>query len=340
MKEEYDALMKNGTWSLVPRASNTNVVDGIDFHETFSPVVKSTTIRAVLSLAVTNDWPLRQLDIHNAFLYGNLKERIYMKQPLGFIDPQQPNHVCLLHKFLYGLKQAPRAWFERLSKALFDLGFKGSKADPSLFIYSRGDTLLYILVYVDDIVVTGNNKGTIDNMICHFGSAFTLKDLGPLNYFLGIKIVPHVSAILLSQKKYILELLQSVGLSNCNPVSSPMVTSSSLSLDDNTAFSNPVKYPQVVGSLQYVTLSRPDIAFTVNKVCQYMHAPTENHWSAVKQILHYLHGTVEHGMLIRRSSGSTLQAFTDVLWKGNPDTSLEAFSDALTGLEIQMIDGP
>ncbi|GJV05450.1 putative RNA-directed DNA polymerase [Tanacetum coccineum] len=357
--KEYDALMKNGTWSLVPRASNTNVVDGkwvyrlkrdkngaitrykarfvakgcrqqpgIDFHETFSPVVKSTTIRAVLSLAVTNDWPLRQLDIQNAFLHGNLKEQVYMKQPPGFIDPQRPNHVCLLHKSLYGLKQAPRAWFERLSKALFDLGFKGSKTDPSLFIYSRGDTLLYILVYVDDIIVTGNNKGTIDNIICQLGSAFALKDLGPLNYFLGIEIVPHVSGILLSQKKYILELLQSAGLSNCNPVSSPMVTSSSLSLDDSTAFSNPVKYRQVVGSLQYVTLSRPDIAFAVNKVCQYMHAPTENHWSAVKRILRYLHGTVEHGMLIRRSSGSTLQAFTDVLWKGNPDTSLEAFSDA------------
>ncbi|GJV70615.1 putative RNA-directed DNA polymerase [Tanacetum coccineum] len=173
-----------------------------------------------------------------------------------------------------------------------------------------------------------NNKGTIDNIICQLGSAFALKDLGPLNYFLGIEIVPHVSGILLSQKKYILELLQSAGLSNCNPVSSPMVTSSSLSLDDSTAFSNPVKYRQVVGSLQYVTLSRPDIAFAVNKVCQYMHAPTENHWSAVKRILRYLHGTVEHGMLIRRSSGSTLQAFTDVLWKGNPDTSLEAFSDA------------
>ncbi|GJX23588.1 putative RNA-directed DNA polymerase [Tanacetum coccineum] len=254
--------------------------------------------KVILSLAVTNDWPLRQLDIQNAFLHGNLKE------------------------------WALRDWFERLSKAVFDLGFKGSKTDPSLFNYLRGDTLLYILVYVDDIVGTGNNKGTIDNIICQLGSAFALKDLGPLNYFLGIEIVSHVSGILLSQKKYILELLQSAGLSNCNPVSSPMVTSSSLSLDDSTAFSNPVKYRQVVGSLQYVTLSRPDIAFAVNKVCQYMHAPTENHWSAVKRILRYLHGTVEHGMLIRRSSGSTLQAFTDVLWKGNPDTSLEAFSDA------------
>nr|GEV30096.1 hypothetical protein [Tanacetum cinerariifolium] len=181
--------------------------------------------------------------------------------------------------------EAPRAWFERLSKALFDLGFKGSKTDPSLFNYSRGDTLLYILVYVDDIIVTEAYFGVITKC-------------------------------------------WSFGLSNGNPVSSLMVTSSSLSLDDSTAFSNPVKYRQVVGSSQYVTLSRPDIAFDVNKVCQYMHAPTENHWFAVKQILRYLHGTVEHGMLIRRSSCSTLQAFTDVLWKVNPDTSLEAFSDA------------
>ncbi|GKA61861.1 putative RNA-directed DNA polymerase [Tanacetum coccineum] len=309
MKEEYDALMKNGTWSLVPRASTTNVVDGCrqqpDFHETFSPVVKSTTIRAVLSLAVTNDWPLRQLDIQNAFLHGNLKEQVYMKQPPGFIDPQRPNHVCLLHKSLYGLKQAPRAWFERLSKL-------------SSISVSKTPKRIHLC----------NNKGTIDNIICQLGSAFALKDLWPLNYFLGIEIVPHVSGILLSQKKYILKLLQSAGLSSCNPVSSPMVTSSSLSLDDSTAFSNPVKYRQVVDSLQYVTLSRSDIAFVVNKVCQYMHAPTENHWSAVKRILRYLHGTVEHGMLIRRSSGSTLQAFTDVLWKGNPDTSLEVFSDA------------
>nr|GEW28183.1 retrovirus-related Pol polyprotein from transposon TNT 1-94 [Tanacetum cinerariifolium] len=286
------------------------------------------SLRAVLSLAVTNDWPLRQLDIQNAFLYGNLKEQVYMKQPLGFIDPQRPNHVCLLHKSLYGLMQASRAWFKRLSKALFDLDFKGSKTDPSLFIYSRGDTLFYILVYVDDIIVTGNNICTIDNIIFQLGSTFALKDLGPLNYFLGIEIVPHVSGILLFQKKNILELLQSVCLSNCNPVSSPTVTSSSLSLDDNSAFSNPVKYRQVVGSLQYVTLSRPDIAFAVNKVCQYMHVPIENHCYAVKWILRYLHGTVEHGMLIRRSFGSTIQAFTDVLWKGNLDTCLEAFSDA------------
>ncbi|GKB84552.1 putative RNA-directed DNA polymerase [Tanacetum coccineum] len=254
---------------------------GIDFHETFSPFVESTTIRYVLSLAVTNDWLLCQLDIQNAFLHGYLKEQVYIEQLRALLIPQRPNH------------------------ALFDLGFKGSKTKPSLFIYSCRDALLYILVYVDDIIITSNNKGTISNIICQLGSAFALKDLGPLNYFLGIEIVLHVSGILLSQKKYILELLQSAGLSNCNPVSSPMVTSSSLSLDDNTAFSNPVKYRQVVGSLQYVTLSRPDIAFAVNKVCQYMHASTENHWSAVKQIL--------------RNPDTSLEAFSDADWAGDSD---------------------
>ncbi|GJR34210.1 gag/pol polyprotein [Tanacetum coccineum] len=160
--------------------------------------------------------------------------------------------------------------------------------------YSIGPNKEYIAIKSYEY---GNNKGTIDNINCQLGFAFALKDLGPLNYFLGIEIVPHVSGILLSQKKYILELLQSAGLSNCNPVSSSMVTSSSLT-------------------------------FAVNNVCQYMHAPTENHWSAVKRILHYLHGTVEHVMLIHCSSGSTLQAFTNMLWKGNPDTSLKAFLDA------------
>ncbi|GJS13612.1 retrotransposon protein, putative, ty1-copia subclass [Tanacetum coccineum] len=164
---------------------------GIDFHETFSPVVKSTTIQAILSLVITNNWPLRQLEVHNAFLHGNLKEQVYMKQPPGFIDPQRPNHVCLLHKVLYGLKQAPRAWFERLSKALFDLGFKGSKTDPSLFIYSRGHTFLYTLVYVDDIIVTGKPDTSLK--LSQQTGLWNLDDLrsyvGKLAIYLGLNLI-------------------------------------------------------------------------------------------------------------------------------------------------------
>nr|GEU35572.1 hypothetical protein [Tanacetum cinerariifolium] len=251
MKEEYDALMKNRTWSLVPRASNTSVVDGKWVYKLKRD--KNGAITRYKARFVAKGFR-QQPDIQNAFLHRNLKEQVYMEHPPGFIDPQRPNHVCLLHKSLYVLKQTSHAWFERLSKAFFDLGFKGSKTNPSLFIYSRGDTLLYIL-------------------------------------------------------KYILELLQSAGLSNCNPMSSPMVTSSSLNLDDNTAFSNPVKYRQVVCSLQYVTLSRPAITFAVNKVCQYMHAPTENHWCAVKRTLRYLHGNPD----------TCLEPFLDADWAGDSD---------------------
>ena len=361
MANEYSSLIKNGTWILVPPVPNANLIDckwvyrlkrdktgaithykvrlvakgfrqqaGINYQETFSPVVKSTTIRAVLSIAITQRWPLRQLDVQNAFLHGTLAETVYMKQPPGLVDPKHPDHVCLLKKSIYGLKQAPRAWFQRLTQALLLLGFHGSKTDPSLFIYSQGGTLLYMLIYVDDIILTGNNSDAINNIVTQLGSTFAIQDLGRLNYFLGIEIVPTGDNVILSQKKYILELLQKMGLSDSKPTPSPMITSPLLSINDSPTFSDPTKYRQVVGGLQYATLSRPDITFAVNKVCQFMHAPTENHWSAVKRILRYLKGTIDHGMLIRHSSYHYLQAFTDSHWQGstNSPSSLTAFFDA------------
>ncbi|KAJ0726566.1 putative RNA-directed DNA polymerase [Helianthus annuus] len=351
MADEYSALVRNGTWSLVPRSPNTNVVDckwvykmkqdqtgaitrykarlvakgfrqqpGVDYHDTFSPVIKATTIRTVLSIAVTKGWPLRQLDVQNAFLHGDLKETVYLQQPPGFVDPMRPDHVCLLHKSLYGLKQAPRAWFHRLSSVLRSLGFRGSKTDPSLFIYSSGKTLLYMLVYVDDIILTGNDSAAIDTIVRRLSHTFALQDLGKLSYFLGIEIVYRDRDIVLSQKKYILDLLHRANMSLAKPVPSPMTTSSNLSLSDSPPHDNPVQYRQMVGALQYVTLSRPDLAFAVNKVCQFMQAPTTNHWSAVKRILRYLQGTINHGLLLRHDSGSLLHAYTDA--------QLTAFSDA------------
>ncbi|KAM0000492.1 putative RNA-directed DNA polymerase [Helianthus debilis subsp. tardiflorus] len=354
MSEEYKALMKNGTWTLVPQVSNVNVVDckwvyklkrdqhgaikrykarlvakgfnqqpGIDYHETFSPVVKATTIRVVLSLAVTCGWSLRQLDVQNAFLHGDLNETVYLRQPPGFVDPARPNHLCLLHKSLYGLKQAPRAWFQRLSRALQHLGFHGSKTDPSLFIYSSAGTLLYMLVYVDDIILTGNNPTAMDSVVKSLSSTFAIQDMGTLSYFLGIEVQSKGPDLILSQRKYILEILNKAGLSQSKPVSSPCSPSVHLVLGDSPSFDNPVRYRQIVGALQYLTLTRPDIAFAVNKVCQFMHSPTENHWSAVKRILRYLQGSLNHGLLFRRSSGSTLHAYTDANYR-----SLTAYSDA------------
>ncbi|KAK0593680.1 hypothetical protein LWI29_016926 [Acer saccharum] len=130
----------------------------IDFTETFSPIVKPVTIRLILTLAVTNGWPLRQLDVNNAFLQGSLSDDVYMTQPLGFVDSTKPHHVCKLQKAIYGLRQAPRAWYNELRSFLLATGFVNSQCDTSLFILRRSGHTLYLLVYVDDIIITGSSK--------------------------------------------------------------------------------------------------------------------------------------------------------------------------------------
>ncbi|KAH9799298.1 reverse transcriptase Ty1/copia-type domain-containing protein [Citrus sinensis] len=219
MKEELQALHQNQTWVLVPRPNNVNVigskwvyrikyredgtidrykarlvakgftqVPGVDFDETFSPVIKATTIRLILAIAVSSKWLIKQLDVRNAFLHGLLKETVYMEQPPGFRNSRHPAYVCKLKKSLYGLKQAPRAWFECLSQALISLGFSSSKADSSLFIFNNKSILILILIYVDDVIITGNNEKEIQSIINNLSSKFALKDLGNLHYFLGIEV--------------------------------------------------------------------------------------------------------------------------------------------------------
>ena len=200
MDDEYFALLKNGTWHLVPPSQEKNVIDcrwvyriktkadgtldrykarlvakgfkqryGIDYEDTFSPVVKITTVRLVLSVAVTKGWKLRQLDVQNAFLHGVLEEEVYMKQPPGYESLEFPNYVCKLDKAIYGLKQAPRAWYSRLSAKLLKLGFVASKLDTSLFIYKHSGVTLYMLVYVDDIIVTGScDKDPVIKLSLHY----------------------------------------------------------------------------------------------------------------------------------------------------------------------------
>ncbi|GJX29430.1 putative RNA-directed DNA polymerase, partial [Tanacetum coccineum] len=337
MAEEYAALTRNGTWSLVPPVPTANVVDckwvykikrdphgaiqrykarlvakgfnqqpGIDYHETFSPVVKFTTVRVVLSLAVSKRWPLRQLDVQNAFLHGDLTETVFMRQPPGFVDSHKPDHVCLLHKSLYGLKQAHRAWFHQLSMTLLSFGFTGSKTDPLLFIYSSRGTILYMLVYVDDIILTGNNQTAIDQIIKNLSRTFAVKDMGYLSYFLGIEITPKGSDLHLSQKKYILEILEKAGLSQAKPVKTPITTTANLALGDSPLFEDPVRYRQIVGSLQYATLSRPDIAYAVNKAQQTCSSGAEQESGSI------LHSYTD-------SHSPYLNAFSDADWAGCPD---------------------
>jgi Reverse transcriptase (RNA-dependent DNA polymerase) len=151
-----------------------------------------------------------------------------MAQPPGFIDPQQPTHVCHLHKAIYGLRQSPRAWYQKLNDTLVQLGFVPSSADPSLFQYRKGANLVFLLVYVDDIILTGNNSSLLQQFTEFLDRQFTIKDFGALHFFLGIEVHTDTSGLTLTQSRYIYSLLERANLSGAKPISTPMATSSSL----------------------------------------------------------------------------------------------------------------
>uniref|UniRef100_A0A2N9F027 Reverse transcriptase Ty1/copia-type domain-containing protein n=1 Tax=Fagus sylvatica TaxID=28930 RepID=A0A2N9F027_FAGSY len=299
MNLEFDALLKNKTWSLVPQSQARNLVGckwvfrikrkadgsierykarlvakgfhqqpGIDYGETFSPVIKPTTVRTVLSIAISAGWSIRQIDIHNAFLHGTLSEDVFMSQPPGFNHPQFPSHVCKLQKAIYGLKQAPRAWMLHLT--------------------------MYVLIYVDDIIITCSKATAIDDLLHQLSSDFVVKDLGKLNFFLGIEVLENTAVLPWHPP----------------PVLLPMRVPPFL-------ITPCIAVP--VGALQYLSLTRPDIAFAVNKLSQFMHAPTLLHWQAVKRLLRYLKHTIQFGLHLFRSSCSDLQAYCDADWAGSRD---------------------
>ena len=271
-------------------------LSGINYYETFSPVMKPATIRLVLALAVQFDWNIKQLDVSNAFLHGILNEEVYMEQPPSFVHPLYPDYVYKLNKSLYGLKQAPRAWFTRLSHALLNISFSGSQVDPSFFTYHDGPIHVYLLVYVDDIIVTGNHSATLTIIINKLQADFSMKDHGSLTYFLGIQATRNIARLHLRQSKYILDLLDRTQMIECKPYSAPYSASSKMSKFDGEPLSNPTEYRHIVGALQYVTLTRPNITYSVNQLCQHMHAPTLVHLTTTKRVLRYLKGSIDFGL--------------------------------------------
>ena len=242
-----------------------------------------------------------------------------MDQPPGFIDADRPTHVCRLKKAIYGLKQAPRAWYLELKNFLILCGFTNSYADASLFVHSRNNLLVYVLVYVDDILVTGNNNDAVSRVIAALGERFSLKDQGDVNYFLGIEVTRTSHGLHLMQRKYILDLLVKTNMFEAKPVATPMQTTPKLSLQSGNPITNVTEYRMVVGSLQYLAFTRPDISFAVNRLSQFMHKPTDEHWQAAKRVLRYLAGTATHGVLLRSSNTLNLHAFSDADWAGDVD---------------------
>ncbi|VVA37944.1 PREDICTED: Retrovirus-related Pol poly from transposon, partial [Prunus dulcis] len=298
MTEEIQALDQQGTWTLVPSPPNTNIVGckwifkikknadgtisrykarlvaqgfsqeyGLDYEETFSPVVRHTTVRLILGLAVNFQWELRQLDVKNAFLHGELQEDVFMKQPQGFVDSQYPNHVCKLQKSLYGLKQAPRAWNAKFTGYLPTLGFSVSHSDPSLFVKKTEVAVVILLLYVDDIIITGSDPSLVTSVIQALSEVFELKDLGKLKYFLGLEVQYHSEGkIFVNQAKYARDLIKKASMETCKPCSTPSKPHHQVLKDEGTLLSSPTLFRSIVGALQYLTFTRPDIAFAVNTV--------------------------------------------------------------------------
>ena len=293
---------------------------GVDYDETFSPVVKPATVRAVLSLALSQQWPIHQLDVKNAFLHGTLSETVYCCQPTGFIDTALPDHVCRLNKSLYGLKQAPHAWYSRFATYLLSLGFVEAKSDTSLFIYHRGNEIVYLLLYVDDIVLTACSASLLRRTITALQQEFSMKDLGPLHHFLGISVTQHSGGLFLSQQQYTIDILKRAGMMDCKPCSTPVDTHAKVSATEGAPVTDPTHYRSLTGALQYLTFTRPDITYAVQQVCLHMHDPREPHLSAVKRILRYLQGTLSHGLHLQPSTPSELVVYTDADWAGCPDT--------------------
>lgn len=262
---------------------------------------------------------MQQLDINNAFLNGVLEDKIYMAQPFGFEDSVHPDYVCKLEKSLYGLKQAPRAWYDTLKKALINLGFEKCTSDFSLFFKKSAPGLLVVLVYVDDILVTGDDTGAVMAVITLLQQEFKLKHLGQVSYFLGIEVSCSNSEFHLCQRKHLLELLEKTNLLDCKPCSTPMAVNTKLSKYGGKAFSKPRLYRSIVAALQYLTLTRPDIAYCVNKLSQFLKDPSEDHWNSCKRLLRYLKGTVSLSLHFTPSSSSCMEAFSDADYAGCTD---------------------
>ena len=233
---------------------------------------------------------MQQLDVNNTFLHGDLNEEVYMTLPKGFSSPK-PNQVCLLQKSLYGLKQASRQWFSKLSSALTSCSYKQSSSDHSLFIKSRTGSFTALLVYVDDVILAGDNLTEISDVKTFLDSKFKIKDLGDLKYFLGLEVARSKTGISLCQRKYALELVADAGLLACKPFPTPMDSSVRLSKVHGEPLEDDSAYRRLIGRLLYLTTTRPDISYSVHQLSQFMAKPTSLHHQAALHILKYIKGS-------------------------------------------------
>eukprot|EP00253_Pinus_taeda_P027659 PITA_27659 len=351
MHEEMESIYRNHTWDLVelpegktpigckwlykPKINADGTVEkfkarlvakgysqqeGIDFDDTFAPVAKLNIIRMLICLATKHKWKLHQLDVKSAFLNGELKEEVYLVQPPGFVKKGQEHLVCKLHKALYGLKQAPRSWYDKIDSFFIEHGFHRSLNDPNLYTkINKQRQIILISLYVDDMIITGNADSLIKEIKQQMSQEFEMKNLGDLHYCLGLEVWKDSSQTFLTQGKYARNLLERFRMEQCKTAATPLQQNLKLSSDDGTKQVDATLYRQLVGSLIYLTTTRPDLAYSVSVLSQFMSRPLDSHWNAGKFVLRYISGTCNYGILYTDSSDVTLAGYSDSDWAGNLD---------------------
>jgi transposase InsO family protein len=295
--------------------------EGVDFDEVFAPVARIETVRLLIALAAQNGWQVHHMDVKSAFLNGDLVEEVFVQQPPGFVVKNGSGKVLKLKKALYGLRQAPRAWNSRLDSELVKLGFVRNPLEHAVYRRAEKDGYLLVGVYVDDLIITGPNKDTLEAFKKEMMASFSMSDLGLLTYYLGIQVEQRKGVTTLCQSAYTLKILEQAGMTGCNSYHVPMENRLKLTKNDKSPPVDKTKYRSIIGSLRYLVNTRPDIAFAVGIVSRYMEEPRASHWSAVKQILRYLSGTVNYGCMYKKLDSSQLElvGFSDSDLAGDID---------------------
>ncbi|CAL2268313.1 unnamed protein product [Prunus armeniaca] len=362
MKDELNMIEKNDTWVLIDRPMDKLVIgvkwvfktkqnlDGsvqknkarlvakgysqkprVDYNETFAPVARLDTIRTLIALAAQKGWQLYQLDVKPTFLNGILEEEVYIDQPEGFVVKGSESKVYKLHKALYGLKQAPRAWYSEIDGYFAECGFTKSQSEATLYVKTRGEaSILIVSIYVDDIVYTGNDQEMLEDFKKNMKEKYEMTDLGLLHHFLGMGVIQTPTSIFIHKKKYATTLLSRFSLSECKPVSIQLVTSEKLSKDDGSCLASEEQYRRIVGSLMYLTATRPDIMFAASLLARFMHCPTSKHLETAKRVLRYVKGTLDYGLEYVKGKEVVLIGYCDNDWSGSVDDSKSTYGYAFS----------
>lgn len=352
MQDEIDSFNKHEAWELVDRPADKNIVKnrwlfkikrdangkvacyrarlvakgftqkfGIDYMETYSPVVRHSSLRMLLSLAVELDLKIDHLDVKTAFLNGNLIEEIYMSQPEGFIKQGDEHKVYKLKKAVYGLKQASRAWYDKVKEVLLADKFTQSKYESCIFSRRVGKQTIIIALYVDDFFIFYNSDELANKLKTSLKAHFTIKDLGEVKHMLGIKVVRTADELKLSQKNYIEKLLERFGMTDCKVARTPLPAG--LKFSDSVTCDSQLPYQELIGCLMYLSVTtRPDISFAASFLSQYNTRYKTEHFVAAKNVLRYLKGTMNLGLVYRKSvehDKFRVCGYTDADWANGAD---------------------